>query len=287
MSQTYQAVETLHQHKAQLHDSVWVGSGFHLASWSNSRDRVSQCNDHHTLSLYIADGYETYHKTAQGWRNGGGPDRFCLMPMAVESVWDVRADLSFVYLYCTDQHLRTLACQIWDREPAALLLNEKTFAEDPRITDLYRLFLLSCDWHQPANQLMLSSATTLLLTHLVQHYSSVRWALPTVRGGLAPTALRLVQAYIEQHLAEPVTLEQLAAEAGLSAYHFARMFKQSTGLAPHQYLMQQRLARAEQLLRHSRLSLTDIALQCGFSSPSHFSHRFRASFGLPPSRIRD
>ena len=282
----YQAIDTLSQHKARLHDSVLLGDGIQLASWSNRDDRIEQKYDHHTLSLYVADGYETYLKTPQGWRNGGGPDRFCLMPKEVESVWDVRADLSFVHLYCTDQHLRELALQIWEREPASLSLNEKIFAADPRITQLYRHFLLSCDWQQAANQLLLSTAATLLLTHVVQQYSSVSWQLPAVRGGLAPGALRNVLAYMDAHLAEALTLDQLAAEAGLSVYHFARMFKQSTGQAPHQYLMQRRLQHAMTLIHQGALSLTEIALCCGFSSASHFSNRFRAQFGCSPSQHR-
>lgn len=282
----YQAIDTLSQHKARLHDSVRLGSGIQLASWSNRDDRIEQQYDHHTLSLYVADGYETYLKTPAGWRNGGGPDRFCLMPKDIEAVWDVRDDLSFVHLYCTDEHLRELAVQIWEREPTSLTLDEKTFATDPRITQLYRHFLLNCDWQQAANQLLLSSASTLLLTHVVQHYSTVRWQLPTVRGGLAPSILRNTLAYMDAHLETAITLEQLAAEAGLSVYHFARMFKQSTGQAPHQYLMQRRLQHAMTLIRQGTLSLTEIALRCGFSSASHFSNRFRAHFGVAPSQHR-
>jgi AraC family transcriptional regulator len=61
----------------------------------------------------------------------------------------------------------------------------------------------------------------------------------------------------------PLTLAELALEAGLSEFHFARMFKQSTRQAPHQYVMQRRMVRAETLVRHSPLSLTEIAMACG------------------------
>lgn len=127
---------------------------------------------------------------------------------------------------------------------------------------------------------MLSTASTLLLTHLVQTYSNVQWRLPNVRGGLAPAVLRNIQAYIEQHLSEPLTLTELAQEAGLNEFHFARMFKQSTQLAPHQFVMQRRMLRAEALVKNSPLSLTDIAMACGFSSASHFSNRFKATTGV-------
>ena len=141
----YQTFTMLQRHKAQLRDSVQLSGGIRLAAWFNSGDRVTNLSDHHTLSLYVADGYDTWHKTPHGWRNGGAPDRFCLMPSGTESTWDLRADLSFVHLYCTDAHLRHLGEQVWDRSPAQLNLHEKIFADDDRITQLYRHFLLSAD----------------------------------------------------------------------------------------------------------------------------------------------
>ncbi|WP_162882791.1 AraC family transcriptional regulator, partial [Serratia marcescens] len=76
-----------------------------------------------------------------------------------------------------------------------------------------------------------------LLTHLIQHYSNVQWRPPVVTGGLAPATLRNVLAYIDAHLAYPMTLSDLAGEAALSDFHFARMFRQSMNMAPHQYVM--------------------------------------------------
>ena len=248
--------------------------------------RRGTTSTHHTISLYVAYGYESYQKTPGGWKNGGGPDRFCLMPEESESTWDIRDDLSFVHLYCTDEHLRDVGEKIWDKRPLSLTLEEKIFGSDPKITALYRQFLLGCDWQQNANQLTLSTASTLLLTHLVQHYSSVQWKLPVVTGGLSPFVLRNVLAFIEENLAQPLTLAELAGQAALSEYHFARMFRQSMGLAPHQYVMQRRMEKAKALVQHTTTPLTDIALACGFNSASHFSNRFRSMTGITPSQLR-
>jgi len=179
-----------------------------------------------------------------------------------------------------------LAESIWDRSPTSIQVDERVFAEDPRITTLYRHFLLNYQWQESANQLELTSATNLLMTVMLKDYTQLQWQLPQVRGGLSPQVLRRIKDYMASHIAEPLALETLAEYAGLSAYHFARMFKQSTGLAPHQYLVQQRLQLAEQLLRNSSLSLSQIALDCGFSSASHFSHRFKSAFGYAPSQLR-
>ena len=286
MAETYGAFENLRKHKAVLHNAVALNSGIQLAAWSNKRDTITQYCDHHTLSLYIADGYESYHKTTAGWKNGGGPDRFCLMPKESESTWDIRDDLSFVHLYCTDDHLRNVGEQVWDKSPYSFTLDENLFGDDASITALYRHFILGCDWPQSANQLTLSTASTLLPTHLLQHYSNVQWALPTVTGGLSPFVLRNVLAFIEENLAQPLTLAELAAQASLSEFHFARMFRQSMQMAPHQYVMQRRMEKAKTLVRTTLQPLTDIALACGFSSASHFSNRFRAATGLTPSQLR-
>jgi len=276
MSQPYGAFENLRKHNAVLHESVALHSGIQLAAWSNKRDTITQYCDHHTLSLY----------TAGGWKNGGGPDRFCLMPKESESSWDIRDDLSFVHLYCTDAHLREVGEKVWDKSPYSFTLDEHTFGSDPGITAVYRQFLLGNDWLQPANHLTLSAASSLLLTHLIQHYSNVQWRLPVVTGGLAPATLRNVLAYIEAHLAYPITLSDLAGEAALSEFHFARMFRQSMNMAPHQFVMQRRMALAQQLVCYSSRSLSDIAMACGFSSASHFSNRFKQVTGKTPTQLR-
>ncbi|MEH0885219.1 AraC family transcriptional regulator [Enterobacter sp. UNJFSC 003] len=286
MPHAYDTFETLRQQNAVLRETVALNSGIQLAAWYNKRDTITVKSNHHTLSLYVADGYESYQKTPGGWKNGGGPDRFCLMPKESESTWDIRDDLSFVHLYCTDEHLRDVGERIWDKRPLSLTLDEKIFGSDPKITALYRQFLLGCDWQQRANQLALSTASTLLLTHLLQNYASVQWKLPVVTGGLSPHVLRNVVEFIEENLSQPLTLAELADRAALSEYHFARMFRQSMGYAPHQYVMLRRMEKAKTLVQHTTTPLTDIALACGFNSASHFSNRFRSVMGMTPSQLR-
>jgi AraC-like DNA-binding protein len=109
---------------------------------------------------------------------------------------------------------------------------------------------------------------------------------PQFRGGLPPSVLRRVREYIEAHLENNVSLEVLAGIAGLSISYFARAFKQSQGMAPHDYLMRRRLHRAIDLLAGTDLPLSAIAHGLGFSDQSHFARRFRQHFGLTPSRYR-
>ena len=107
-----------------------------------------------------------------------------------------------------------------------------------------------------------------------------------VHGGLAPGITRRISEYIDSHLGESISLEAMAEMAGLSLNHFARAFRQSTGLAPHAYLVQRRIEQAERLLSRTDLPLSQIALAVGFADHSHFARHFRRLTGATPSVAR-
>jgi len=107
-----------------------------------------------------------------------------------------------------------------------------------------------------------------------------------IRGGLPPRALRRVRDFIETHLEENISIQVLAGIAGLSMYHFARAFKQSEGMTPHEYLIQCRVQRAKDLLAETDLPLSEVALASGFSDQSHCARRFREHVGVTPSSYR-
>ncbi|MBF7685657.1 helix-turn-helix transcriptional regulator [Acinetobacter sp. B10A] len=282
----YQLLNQLQQFKAQLIDTVKIGSGMQLAHWSNYQDQVQVCSNHHTLSLYIKGGYDTYRKTGTGWQNGGAPDHFCLMPQHTESTWDIRGDLSFVHLYYTQQHLEHIISQIWDKEPRHVTLIEQSFVFDAKISHLYRHYITHNDWKQSDNHLEISTAATLLLTQLIKNYSNISWDIPHVKGGLNKFQRQHIIEWIDHHLASPLTLHDLSAVIGLSEYHFAHLFTRSFGVPPHQYVIQQRLKKVHMDLLTWHASITDIALKYGFSSSSHLSYQFKKHFGYTPSSLR-
>jgi AraC-like DNA-binding protein/PAS domain-containing protein len=106
------------------------------------------------------------------------------------------------------------------------------------------------------------------------------------RGGLSPTQKNRVCDFIEEHIGEKISLGALSSMAGLSANHFARAFQQSVGMPPHQYLVRRRVQHVEQMLRDTRLTLSQIALAAGFSDQSHLARHFRRLTGMPPSLAR-
>lgn len=110
--------------------------------------------------------------------------------------------------------------------------------------------------------------------------------VPMIRGGLAPHRLRRVQSYVETHLTERLPLCRLAEIARLSPKHFSRVFTQTTGQSPHRWVILRRVAVARELLETTDLSLSDIALACGFADQSHFTALFRRHLGTPPGLWR-
>jgi AraC family transcriptional regulator len=109
---------------------------------------------------------------------------------------------------------------------------------------------------------------------------------PRARGGLTARQQRRIAEFIEAHLAEDLPLATLARLAGLSAYHFARAFKQSFGAPPHRYHTGRRIERAKTLLQTSSRSVTEVALAVGFAETSSFSAAFRKITGRAPSNYR-
>ncbi|WP_352995315.1 AraC family transcriptional regulator [Mesorhizobium sp. M0904] len=106
------------------------------------------------------------------------------------------------------------------------------------------------------------------------------------QGGLTPTAQRQVLNFIHANLDTPITISELSAIAGLSRFHFARMFKQSMGQTTHQFVTKRRIERCKQLIAEGQ-ALAQVALACGYSSQSHFSAQFRRFTGLTPSVFRE
>jgi AraC family transcriptional regulator len=92
--------------------------------------------------------------------------------------------------------------------------------------------------------------------------------------------------FVDAHLDKSISLSALAHESGTSPFHFARLFKRRTGLAPHQFIIRKRIERARTLLSDADLSIAEVAFRCGFSHQSHFTVTFRRTVGVSPSAYR-
>jgi AraC family transcriptional regulator len=139
----------------------------------------------------------------------------------------------------------------------------------------------------PGGSLFGESLATTLVIHLAKRYSVFQGALASgYRSGFPRARLRTVMDYIQTHLLDDTSLRELALVADLSPHHFAALFKASTGLPPHQYVLQQRVEVAKRLLSDHRYSLAEVAQEAGFPTQAHFTATFRRMTGTSPGKYR-
>jgi AraC family transcriptional regulator len=138
-----------------------------------------------------------------------------------------------------------------------------------------------------AGQLYATSLADALVVHFLRRYAASRQSLHQVTGGLAPYKLQRTITYIKTHLAQALSLATLATVAQTSPAHFARLFKNATGLAPHQYVIMYRMEHAKRLLTTTDMSLSDIGPQVGCADQSHFTSLFRKHVSMTPKVYRN
>lgn len=279
--------EVLGASRARLERACELGDGLRLAQWHNRDDAPRySAPGHHTVSVYLAGGFGTY--LAEQPSSRGSPGRVCILPAEHESHWVVEGELRFLHLYVSDLAWADRVVRLIDAEPRAVTLEQRIYVEDAGLAR-WAALLADQDWASTDARLRINGASHTVLDRLV--LTAARPALRTAalrpRGGLSAPARRRVIDWVEANLASGFTLADLAAQAALSEFHFARMFRVSMGVTPHAWVAQRRLARACELLGSSSLTLEEVAAACGYAHASHLCRRFRATLRTTASDYRN
>ena len=156
---------------------------------------------------------------------------------------------------------------------------------DATISSLGSLLLPALRHPDQANRLFVDHVLLAVGVHIAETYGGMRPASRLVRGGLAPWQERRAKEVIAANL-DGVSLKELARECRLSRAHFSRAFRRSVGVAPHNWLIEQRIVLSKEKLRDDRLLLADVAAECGFSDQSHFTRHFTRTVGVSPGAWR-
>ena len=138
----------------------------------------------------------------------------------------------------------------------------------------------------PSGRLFLDSIEQAMAVALVSGQAARHRPVRISRGGLGPARLRRITDLVHARLEDELGLYELAQSVGLSTAHFARMFRQSTGETPHQFVLRRRLERAKAMLRAPDARILDVAVACGFKTQQHFAQVFREVCGVSPTRYR-
>ena len=165
-------------------------------------------------------------------------------------------------------------------------LIERFASADPQIERMVKALRAETRAGAPTGTLFGQSIATALAIYLAQRYSSSPLALRSYRGGMPRTRLNRVLEYIAAELQEDLSLAVLAEIAGMNLYYFSRLFKQSTGLSPHRYILEQRIRRAQHFLRTSDMTILEASVRSGFANQGHFTKVFRRFVGVTPTEYR-
>ncbi len=175
----------------------------------------------------------------------------------------------------------------FDIDPSRIQISFAGGFVDRLIQDLAHTFWsLSEERPHPVDRLLVDGLTSTLVAHLIRNYTIDRWKPKPMPRALDAQRLKRVLDYIDANLGKPLTLDQLAAEACLSPFHFSRLFQQAIGLSPQRYVADQRVQAAKRALASEHASLFEIALDIGFGSLDNFIRVFRKSTGTTPARYR-
>lgn len=172
------------------------------------------------------------------------------------------------------------------READVGLLAPRLFFEDPQLFATAQKLVGLIEGPEHENSFYIEALGRVLTHEFMRLDHSIAPRRSTERGGLAGWQQRIVTGYIEDHLADRLSLAELAELVGLSSCHFCRAFKQSVGIPPRRYHACQRIDRAKTLLAKPDSSVTDIGLIIGFNNTSSFTTAFRKATGLTPTSYR-
>lgn len=203
-------------------------------------------------------------------------------------------DYDFMVLLLTPFHLANIAHEVFDcdisggdRRSERVELIPHFSQPDPLIHGIALALKSELELQQQANQLYIDSLTRSISIHLIKNYSTFEPSLREYEDGLPKYKLRQAVEYINSHLNREIKLSEIATMLDMSKYYFLRLFKQSMGITPHQYLIQQRMEKAKRLLKEGKLSIVEVATECGFSSQSHFAKAFHKNIGVTPRAYRE
>jgi AraC family transcriptional regulator len=193
--------------------------------------------------------------------------------------------LKITIAYLKQEFLKKTAAEVFDVEPNRIEVASILSVKDEFMRQLVLAAKNELAQGNPCGPIYAETAAQMLALHVISRHCTLNYRINDCTGGLSKARLRMVLDYIDSHLHEEISLEILASLAGVTSYHFLRLFKQSTGETPLQFIIHSRMERAKELLA-AGMSVTDVALDVGYESVSHFITLFKRRTGVTPFEYR-
>ncbi|WP_265277313.1 helix-turn-helix domain-containing protein [Nostoc sp. KVJ3] len=198
--------------------------------------------------------------------------------------WD--SDKRYLQIRIASRFIQSVARETFSKNPDGLELLPEFQIRDHQIEEISMMLLAELKQKNSSSKLYIESLINVLAVDLLRKHATAKPCLSLYEGGLPQYQREQVLEYINENLHLVIKLVDLAALLSMSQFHFSHMFKQAFGISPYQYVLQQRIERAKELLKHTDQSIMEIALICGFNSHSHLSKQFRHLTGIAPKAYR-
>ncbi|MEV0341834.1 AraC family transcriptional regulator [Nocardia sp. NPDC050713] len=210
-----------------------------------------------------------------------------LLTRAAESRWTWREEIDVVHVHLTQDLMRSVCRQMYEREIEEVSLRDELRADDPVVFRAAMMLAAETAHAEAGSELVVESLGCQLAVHLLRRHTELKFREVYPQHGMQDRLLWLVSEYVDAHLRESISLQDLAGVVNLSRYHFARRFREATGQTPHEFVTRRRVERAQRLLARSRwMTLSEIAGACGFSDQSHMTRVFRKRLAVTPGQFR-
>jgi AraC family transcriptional regulator len=245
----------------------------------------SPLEDRHVLDIHLGEPVQVACRIDNRVRQGPQVEgHICVLPAGMKSRWMMTRPAQALILRLTPALLQDTANAMGLSARDAELVPSIQM-RDPYIERIAWMLQAEHATAYPSGRIFADSLASALAARLLGLQSLKAASVPKTNRALPPRRLRNVIDYIEAHLDANITLTELATVAGFSLSHFKSLFKQAVGLPVHRYVLGRRVERARALLLAGEKTMVEIALETGFSHPSHMARCVRRVLGVSPSQI--
>ncbi len=215
-----------------------------------------------------------------------GPGNVSLLSRSAQSHWNWSDNVEVTHLYLANSLLARVAGELRQQEVAEVYLHDVLEGSDPVISHIADCLTEEARSPGAGGPLYVEALGLQLAVHLLRGYATCIAKEKLVIGALTAGQLSRLEDYVDAHLHETISIEDMAESLGLGAYTFVRQLRRRLDCSAYAYVIQRRLARAKRLLQQGDLALKEIAAASGFADQAHLTRTFRAKLGVTPGQYR-
>jgi AraC family transcriptional regulator len=209
-----------------------------------------------------------------------------IIPARIDARWEIHDSNDTALILALPPSLLDTVAEEQGLDPRRVEVRNRFQIRDAQLENICWALKAEMESNYPSGRLYVDSLAVSVASRLIATHSSIAQRQDLQRGGLGGRRLKQTLAYIEDHLSEDLSLSIIASITGTSPSHFKTLFRESTGVPVHRYVVQRRVERAKDMLMQGKMSIAEIALATGFSHQSHLARHMRRSVGLSPRAMK-